>query len=416
LRCGAVAARTPLASTVRHDAQRQRAAPLPLYPETFLVIRSASPRLLSALLAGCLATSGCSSFSNLMAGDKVDYRSSSERTNGLEVPPDLTQLSRDSRFQAPAGTVSASTYQSAAPVSAAPAGGPVALRSVGEFKVERLGNERWISTTLTPEQLFPQVRSFWRDLGFTLVTERADAGVLETNWAENRAKLPRDFIRSTIGKVFEGLYSTGELDKFRTRIEATPTGSDLYISHRGMVEVYAGERRDATVWQPRPSDPQLEAEFLSRLMIRLGQKEEVARAAVDAAAPTTATAPGRARLIEGQPAATLQVDDNFDRAWRRVGLALDRSGFTVEDRDRTQGLYFVRYVDPDVARREEPGFLSRMFSFGRKKDEDTSLARYRVRVASEGATSTVTVQTAQGAPENGSTGKRIVSLLLEDLK
>ncbi|NUZ05029.1 outer membrane protein assembly factor BamC [Schlegelella sp. ID0723] len=353
-----------------------------------------------------------------MAGDKVDYRSGAERTNGLEVPPDLTQLSRDTRFQAPGGTVSASTYQTAAsapPLSATPTGAAVAPKAVGDFRIERLGNERWLSTTLPPEQLYPQVRSFWRDAGFTLVTDLPDAGVLETNWAENRAKLPRDFIRSTIGRVFDGLYSTGELDKFRTRIERTPTGSDVYITHRGMVEVYQGERRESTVWQARPTDPQLEAEFLSRLMVRLGQKEEVARATVDAAAAAPA-GPARARLVSGRPAATLQVDDNFDRAWRRVGLALDRSGFTVEDRDRAQGLYYVRYVDPDVVRREEPGFLARMFSFGRASKDDTSLARYRVHVASDGATSTVTVQNAQGAPENGTTGQRIVSLLLEDLK
>ena len=365
----------------------------------------------------CLALTltGCSTVENLLSGDKVDYRSTGTRTSGLEVPPDLTQLAKDSRYQQPSGTVSASSFQANAPVAAAnptPAPSSVAPQALGALKMERLGNDRWLSSTLPPEQLFPLVRAFWKDSGFVLVQDRADAGVLETDWAENRAKLPNDFIRGTIGKVFDGAFSTGELDKFRTRIERTPTGSDVYITHRGMIEVYTGQRSESTVWQPRPADPQLEGEFLSRLMIKLGAKEEVAKAAV---APVP-SGPARARVVDGRPAATLTVDDGFDRAWRRVGVALDRSGFTVEDRDRGQGLYFVRYVDPKFAGKEEPGFFARMLSFGRKTEDASSLARYRVSVKGEGSTSTVSVLDAKGAPENGDAGKRIVSLLVEDLK
>ncbi|MEP6739391.1 MAG: outer membrane protein assembly factor BamC [Caldimonas sp.] len=370
-------------------------------------------------LAGltCLAAlAGCTSVENFLSGDKVDYRSSSStRTTGLEVPPDLTQLARESRYTQPSGTVSASTFQTAA--SAAPAANVVpvvAPQSLGAFKLERLGNERWISTTLPPETVYPQVRAFWKDNGFNLVQDRVDAGVLETDWAENRAKLPNDLIRNTIGKVFETAFSTGELDKYSTRIERSATGSDIYVSHRGMVEVYVGDRKENTVWQPRPADPQLEAEFLSRLLVKLGAKDEQARAIVaNAGAPA---GPARARLVEGQPTPTLQVDDGFDRAWRRVGIALDRSGFTVEDRDRTQGIYFVRYVDPAFAGREEPSFFARMLSFGRKKTDDGGLAKYRVKVTAEAPGSTVTVLDSQGKPENSDTGKRIVALLLEDLK
>ncbi len=115
------------------------------------------------------------------------------------------------------------------------------------------------------------------------------------------------------------------------------------------------------------------------------------------------------------PAPTLQVDDGFDRAWRRVGLALDRTGFTVEDRDRAQGLYYVRYVDPNQAGKGEPGFLSRLFSFGRK-DEKGGPMKYRVSIKGEGDHSVVRVLDAQGQPETGDAGQRIAKLLLEDLK
>ncbi len=367
------------------------------------------------VLLGAALVAGCSAIGNVLEGDKVDYRSTSaSKASGLEIPPDLTQLAKESRYAQPSGTVSASTFQAVSTAASAPAAvATVAPQGVGAYRLERLGNERWLSTTLPPEQVFPQVRAFWKDNGFVLVQDRAETGVLETDWAENRAKLPNDIIRNTIGKVFDAAFSTSELDKFRTRVERTPNGSDIYITHRGMAEVYAGERKESTVWQPRPADPQLEATFLTRLMVKLGTPEEQARAAV----ATSTAAPGttRARLLADRPGPTLQLDDGFDRAWRRVGIALDRSGFTVEDRDRTQGLYFVRYVDPAFAGREEPSFFARVFSFG-KKDDGAGLAKYRVRVTSEAATSTVTVLDSQGRPETGEAGKRIAALLLEDLK
>jgi outer membrane protein assembly factor BamC len=387
--------------------------------------RVSLPLTFRAVLAGLLAVAalaGCTTVENLFNNDKVDYRSASAtRNTGLEVPPDLTQLSRESRYQLPpSGSISATTFQAGAVAAAAPAaaasGSPmIAPQAIGAFRLERLGNERWLSTTQPPEDVYPLVRAFWKDNGFNLVEDRSDAGVLETDWAENRAKLPGDFIRNTIGKVFDNAYSTGELDKYRTRIERTASGCDIYITHRGMVEVYTGQAKENTVWQARPADPQLEAEFLSRLMVRLGAKEEQAKGIV-ATATSGPAAPAHARLLADRPGPTLQVDDNFDRAWRRVGIALDRSGFTVEDRDRTQGIYFVRYVDPKFAGRDEPNFFSRLLSFGRKKADDGSPVKYRVKVTGEGTSSSVAVQDSTGKPENSDNGKRIASLLLDDLK
>lgn len=397
--------------------ERRRGLARPASMETFRVTFSPSSRIVAGLT--CLGLiAGCSTVENLLSGDKVDYKSTSAtRTNSLEVPPDLTQLSRESRYQQPNGSISASTFQAATSASAAatttPVVATVAPQAVGAYKIERLGNERWLSTTLAPEVVYPQVKAFWKDNGFNIIQDRTDAGVLETDWAENRARLSSDIIRNTIGKVFDSAFSTGELDKFTTRIERTATGSDIYITHRGMQEVYIGDRKDSTVWQPRPAEPQLEATFLTRLMVKLGAKDEQARAIV-AAAGTTPTAPARARPLDGRGTPTLQVDDGFDRAWRRVGIALDRSGFTVEDRDRGQGLYFVRYVDPAFAGREEPNIFSRLFA-GNKRN-DNGLAKYRVKVAAEGAASTVTVLDSQGKPDNSENGKRIVALLLEDLR
>lgn len=368
------------------------------------------------LAVAALSLAACSATSELLGGDRIDYRSKAVKTTPLEVPPDLTQLTRDARYQPQAGSVTASTYQSAAAAVASPvaAGGPttVAVQQRGELRVERSGDQRWLVTKLPPEVLWPRLKTFWEERGFAIAYQNADAGVMETEWAENRAKIPTDVIRNTIGRVLDVLYSTGERDKFRTRIERLPDGgSEVYISHRGMVEVFTTPERDQTKWTTRPSEPQLEADFIARLMVALGSSEPQARTAV-AEAPQR---PERARVLTGQGGATLQVDEPFDRAWRRVGVALDRAGFTVEDRDRAGGLYFVRYVDPKDAAKSEPGFLSRLF--GRAGDGPSGPARYRIAVKGDGSDrTTVSVLDATGAPEAGEVGQRIVAVLVEDLR
>jgi outer membrane protein assembly factor BamC len=361
-----------------------------------------------------IALSGCSSVNEFIQGDKLDYKSQSVKTAPLDVPPDLTQLQRDGRYAPAGGSVSASSYQAGGvqPSVAAVATG-VAPNALGEMRVVREGNQRWLVVPATPEQVWPQLREFWTERGFSLVLDNAQAGVMETDWAENRAKIPQDIVRRTIGRALDSLYDTGERDRYRTRIERNGNTTEVYISHRGMVEVFSGDsRNESTVWTPRPSDPNLEAEFLTRLMVKLGAREQVARETV--AKTVTPVAAARARAIAGQPA--LQVDEAFDRAWRRVGLALDRGGFTVEDRDRAGGLYFVRYVDPrTAATKAEPGFFAKLFSFG-KSEEAAAPVRYRIALKADGERTNVSVQNSQGAPESSAVGQRIVGLLVEDLK
>jgi outer membrane protein assembly factor BamC len=370
--------------------------------------------LLALTPALVLALSACSSVDNFLQGDKVDYKSQSVKTAPLEVPPDLTQLQRDGRYTPASGSVSASAYQAGGatlnPAAANAVG--VAPTVVGEMRVVREGNQRWLVVPMPAEQVWPQLREFWTERGFSLVVDNAQAGVMETDWAENRAKIPQDLVRRTIGRVVDSLYDTGERDRYRTRIERNGNTSEIYISHRGMTEEYAGERKEKTVWTPRPADPGLEAEFLTRLMVKLGTKETAAREVVAKAAAATSAPTARARAVSGQPA--LQVDEGFDRAWRRVGLALDRGGFTVEDRDRAGGLYFVRYVDPkNAATNADPGFFSKLFG---KSDTAGAPVRLRIAVKGEGEKTNVTVQNSQGSPEASDVGQRIVALLVDDLK
>ena len=376
---------------------------------------AAHRRPLTAALGAALllAASGCS----VLEPDKIDYKSAS-RGSSLEVPPDLTQLTAQSHYQMPGGgPVTASGYQAGQKAIDA-AGAPIALNAIGDVHFERQGDQRWLHVDRPADKIWPQVRDFWQDNGFILALDQPSLGLMETDWAENRAKIPQDFIRNTIGKALDSLYSTGERDRFRTRVErGEQGGADIYITHSGMEEVYTSTTRESTVWQPRARNTELEIEFLRRLMVKLGVAEEQSKAMVASGATAggggSAAAAAGSRIVSlpgGAPA--VQITDDFDRAWRRVGLALDRTGFTVEDRDRSKGIYFVRYVDPTVEKKE-PGFFGKLFGGASQR---LPTAKYQITVHTEGQTSTVSVLTDTGAPAPEADAKRITKVLADELK
>jgi len=272
-----------------------------------------------------LILSGC----GITETGKIDYKSN-QKTTPLVVPPDLTQLSKDNRYAIVNGSVSASNGQTTPQASKSAI--EVGTAGANGMRIERQGNQRWLVVSQPADAIWGTLRKFWVDSGFLLATDDKPLGIMETEWAENRAKIPQDGLRKLFAGMIDSIYSTAERDKFRTRIEVNAQGeTEIYVSHRGVIEVYTAERSGQTVWQPRPTDPELETEFLRRIMLSLGSSEPQAAAAVEAtSAPTLVT------LTSQDGIQQLSIAENFDRAWRRVGLALDRSGFTVEDRDRSQ--------------------------------------------------------------------------------
>jgi len=416
----------------------------------------------------CLMLGGCSVVGGWFSHGETDYKGSAKRTQPLEVPPDLTQLQKDSRYLPQGGVVTASDLNkpagsapapgneavaAAAPVAAsAPVTPEVALTAAGDLHLEHDGDQRFLTTAEAPENVLPRVRGYWQTQGFTLTVDEPKTGVLETDWKEGRTKLPGDGIRNILANVFDNLSDTGLRDRYRTRLERrTDGGTNIYVTHFGIVEHATGTTSSVQTadvqWLPRPSDPGLEAIQLSQMMLSLasvtpvnvaqpkhswfhfGEDDDDAASApsngrvipssATSRAATGGTGPNgaaRARIVTGQAGATMEVEDNFDRAWRRIGLALDHGGFTVEDRDRAQGLYYVRYVDAKEAAKEEPGFFSKITSFFGISKPTSAVGKYRISIKAPGDTATVTVLNDQGQPDKGENAQRIVSLLVDELK
>jgi outer membrane protein assembly factor BamC len=295
-------------------------------------------------------------------------------------------------------------------------GASAVLPEAEGVRVARDGSQRWLVVNMAPEKLWPLVKEFWQESGFLLRQELPEAGIMETEWAENRAKIPEGWLRRTLGGIFEDMHSTAERDKYRTRLERAPDGgTEVYISPRGMIELYVTEARALTQWQPRPPDPELEAEFLRRLMVRLGTPGEKAAVLVSTAAQPAQ----RAALKKGLDGEELlEVFEPFDRAWRRIGLALDRVGFTVEDRDRQKGLFFVRYADPEseMERKNREKSAFSWLAFWRSDGPKVKTEQFRVAVTAQTDNSRVQVLDKNGAVDATPTSRRILSLLYEQLR
>lgn len=368
------------------------------------------------LFAAASSLISCQMVKKVAGTREIDYRAATT-VPSLEVPPDLVAGPFDEGLVIPdSGSVGAATYSAYATGRPQPtAAGAKVLPEMSTVRMERAGTQRWLVVAGRPEQLWPKVREFWLKNGFLIAKENPLAGTMETDWAENRANIQSGPIQKYLAKWLDSLYSTGTRDKFRVRLERgrQPGTTEIYLSHRGMVEKVSeiyGADPVQTMWEPRPSDPQLEAEMLRLLMVDLGVEEQ--RAKTLAASPgKPVTARARLRTVP-QGYEVLNLAEDLDRAWRRVGLSLDRVGFTVEDRDRSQWTYFVRYIDPAEGAKKK-GFLSKLF---KRKKRSSDAFQYRVKLERAAPGTDVSVRDMTGAPEKSRTGNRILSLLYEQLK
>ena len=371
---------------------------------------------LPALLAGL---AGCSTASKTLGiGNEsvADYRSA-KTVDNLEVPPDLSTSAIDDALVVPDDSVSAAEISRIQQGQlSGSAGRSQVLPGVPDIQVERDGDNRWLLINADADAVWPKVRDFWLESGFLIKMEDSTIGIMETDWSENRADIPSGPIRNFLKSSFDFIYSTATRDKFRVRLErgTRPHTTELFLTHRGVEQVEptgdAGSSPENSVWQNRPPDPELEAEMLSRIMIYLGVGEEQARDELNQERPQ---AP-RARLSKGgDSGVVLTLDEDLPHAWRLTGLALDRVGFTVEDRNRAERIYYVQYDDP-LKEQQSGGILSKMAFW--KDDETPDDGNYQVKLEEDGDQTRVVVRNAAGEPDNSPTAGRILSLLYEQLR
>jgi len=364
------------------------------------------PLFLLSLLAGC-------SWLDRAFPDKSQDYKRAEPAQSLEVPPDLTTTPTTDALVVPSGPATLSGYTSARESlgkQAGAAGGLIVDPDALSF--ERDKDLAWLVVKGEPSSVWPVAREFWIEDGFLIMREDPALGTLETDWKENRAAIPQGPIRRLIGRVYDNAYSSSYRDRYRMRLERgeKPGTTEVFISHQGVEEILVAREGDGdTKWGPRPADPGMESEMLKRMMIFLGMRPEQAEQQLAAEEPRRA----RAELIQqdgGQ--ATLVMRDDFDKAWRSVGIILDRVGFAVEDRDRIQGLYYVRYNDP-MGSDKDRGLLSKLAFWS---SDDEQVENYQIKLSDDGVDTRVVVLNETGDPDQSITAVRILNLLYDELK
>ena len=382
----------------------------------------------ATLVAALTALTACSTrFDTLLPDRRPDYRQS-KVTQRLEVPPDLTSSTIDDTLVVPeinpAGSASLSAYaserggQQQSQASKAEA----VLPPQPGITLEQDGNQRWLVVAAPVDQVWPKVREFWTSNGFALKRDDPTIGIMETDWVENRADIPQDGLRAILKKYLDILYSAPTRDRFRTRLERTADGksAEVYLTHSGVEEVAVGgasaSSTNTYVWQRRPADPELEAEMLKRLTVYLGASEK--RAEVQQAKAGPAPAGPRARLVEEGGESRLIVNEDYSRAWRLVGLALDNSNYAVEEQNRGQGLYVVEYRDPEKENQKpgDEGWLSKLAFWRGKPDAPPVGTRYRVRLSGQGQQTVVVVRDASDQPDGSAGAKQVLEALQKVIK
>ena len=409
-----------------------------------------------------LLLNGCENIPFVEQVTAPDYKATG-RSRPLEVPPDLTSASTNDTYAIP-GSTSYSEFKSGQQQDN---GQPKILPNPEGMKIVRAGAQRWLVVNAPAEKIWPLIRDFWIDMGFAVKKENPEVGVMETEWIKEGDLMTNDN-KGTLDKFDAWLDSlasgTANRKKFRTRLERglQDGTTEIYMTHRsvdtapddgkekirtpyGVVDM--GYKNDSKFKEDSKVDSrsdELDAELLRRLMVKLGLADKRAKEII--AAPISQK---RAEIKkEADGSSSVEIQDPFDRAWRRVGLALDIIGFVIEDKDRSNGIYFVKYADVDIddSPKKKKGVLdSLMFwSDDDKKDKqakDTSQTKekplserlkfwggsdkektnpekqYRIKIISiDNGGSQVVIEYQDGKKNTSSTANRIISLLYEQLK
>ena len=353
-----------------------------------------------ALGTTVLALTACSSGPS----SRIDYKEARSLPT-LEMPPDMSAPRELDSVRLPAGV---QAPQLATPGTAATTTAGRAVLPVAEgMRIERDHSSRWLVVDAPADQLWPRLRDFWNGLGLALRRDDPHLGIMETEWAENRADAPGGFLTGLVRSVFPNAYSAGTRDKYRVRLEPREDGgTEIFVIHYGLEEKIAARSAEIveTAWVVRPSDPELVNEILNRIILHLGGDRERATRLIQADAQ--ATVPSRTRLVGD----TLHVNDGFGRTWRRTGLALDEAGLVVEDRNMSAGIYYVTDSDPLVEGRESRGWFRSMFRRGAPASSDDR-QQWQVILAGDNDTTRIVVRDAQG----GTLPSREASAILEQL-
>jgi len=352
---------------------------------------------------------GCGSMS--LENKHVDYQAAAVKVPSLEVPPDLTNPTTEDHFNIPEGGTAVASYSDFSKGGGPQVRGGTSILPESKYvHVERNGSQRWLVVDDKPENVWPTIKSFWLENGFVIKTDDPKAGIIETDWAENRAKIPLDGLRKILGKVLDGLYDSGERDMYHVRLERSKEGNktEIYLTQYGKEQVLTSDK-STSQWLPRPNDPELEATMLQMLMVKLGGPEMQGKLQSEAVVQDSTVEAKLQTLANGNK--VILLTEPFDRSWRSIGLALERAGFVLEDKNRANGVYFVHLDEKLNSEKDNKSLLDKIAFW--RKDESVKPSRYEVTVHENNSGCEVAANNGKG--DSNASSQKIIDALFKAL-
>ncbi len=342
----------------------------------------------------------------------------------LEVPPDLTMDVVDSKFELPAVfSGDGAGTENSIPV----------LASVDSVKLEGHSDFYWLSIDESVDNLYQLVKDFWASEGYTLAMDEPVIGVMKTNWVFNKEG-QEDEDKGFLAKLFsnEDQDLSESQDQFKTRIArgAGATASQIYITHRGTeykpVLLSGQEQKynqanlirpeEDDNWGIRISEPELEVEMLSLLMLYLGLRQ----VEVDQQLKNIKLFSPRASIHtdytgdETENETYILVKDEYTRTWNRVLHQLERLNVNVISADTKDGFSNknVLLVETDIEIEKD---VSGFFSFSPKME--TVKKRIKLIFSEESHDLTrIDMETDDGKADSSPEGIQFLTLLYQYIK
>ena len=252
-------------------------------------------------------------------------------------------------------------------------------------KIQKISDQRWILVNSSPSQLWPRIRSILNRSGIPTARAEGSAGIIETIWLS---------------------YKSDEVNEHRFLFSITP-GVQLNSTEISIVHQQRNRGDENTSQWPQSSENATkEYDMLSLVANELAAQPDYASVSLLA---QDIGGDSKVEIITPKIADPyILIRLSYDRTWVSVDYSANRGGFTIIDKDRSQGLFLVNYFDQIEDKKS--GIFSSLF--GRDDNQEILEINYRILVQDVGTN----VQVRLVSPEGESLDKNLSLKLLNILR
>jgi outer membrane protein assembly factor BamC len=342
--------------------------------------------LLLILAAGC---SHIPKLDDVLPDKRTEYKKS-EALPDLEVPPDLTSASENTSMSVPGeGQATLSEYkkeQTQRREQTQNRGQPTPQPEPGMAPVVAAAvpaENQWVAVRGSTMDIWPELRRFLADKGYSFDLDDAELGILGTNWS---GPLSSD------GSSYRNRY------KVFTEAGAEPDIVVLYVTCERQEQI-------GNDWLDRDEDIMAGRLMVGELNLHFNNS---AMQVTPALTPAATARRDVARLEDsGDGKLILVIPEEFTYAWKQAGSALQQSGLLINRMDRDRGIYTVAYVETGAKKKK--GWISKLAFW--KGADDNKGKIYQISLTGMGKMTELIILDASGNWRNDQDANNLLRMI-----